>query len=279
MTQRKSMMIAVAILALGALWFLRASGPETVPIAALPQEAEPAVQAGTTTWSADRELRAHRVEASEAKGQEAKERQWLTPLLERAATEADGALEVTVSGRGQPHANAEVRLYLRGERDPNTSLTEWRLAGVAKTNKDGKARLFARAGGYEVTAHAEGFAPVTQDVVRPQGEKLTKVALSLAEGSTLEGRTVVRGSGEGVPFAQVTLSPSGASGGRRRMRMMTGHADAPPDERVVVLSDNTGHFKVQGLTPGMYSAEATATGQAKAEARRVPVPGTANLVL
>jgi len=175
-----------------------------------------------------------------------------TPELEQPASTAEGALEVRVSGRGQPRPGARVRLYWRGPPDPNTNVISWRLAGTGTTGSDGVARLPARPGTYLVVARGgDGLAPARRELVRPAGEPTTRVELSLAPGVTLQARTVSKKSGEAVPLVEVRLTASARPGAR---------PEAPPEEQVFATSDAQGQVKLDGLAPGPYRAEARSVG-------------------
>lgn len=196
-----------------------------------------------------------------------------TPPLSVPATAEDGLLVAEVTAGGKPVARAVVQLYWRGPRDPNTNATGWRAAGTAGTDERGVARLAARPGPYLVAARAEGFAPAHQEVVRPEGEKVTRVALALDPGAALTGRTVVKGRNEPVPLAELTLTPDLETRTRGR------RPDAPAEERVMGASDGTGAFRFSGLSPGTWMLEARAAGHAKAVVRPVSVPRQGELVV
>ncbi len=173
--------------------------------------------------------------------------------LERSAAQ-EGALELRVTASGLPVPGASVQLYARGPRDLSTGKVEWRIASAGSTGKDGALRLPAPSGSYLVAARAQGFAPARREVTRPLGERLTKVALELAEGSSLRGRTVSKGAkAEPVPLCQITLTYGGTSASLRA-------PVAPPEEEVRATSDERGQFQIDGLAPGHYHLEARAAG-------------------
>jgi hypothetical protein len=175
------------------------------------------------------------------------------PVTE-AATEADGLLEVRVTAEGRPVPRAQVRLYQRGGRSSDTGRVNWRLAGAGATGNDGRLLLPARAGAYLLVARAERFAPAWRDLVHPLDGNRTPVHLRLEEASVLSGRTVVQGTRRPLPETQLTLTPH-VSAWEQEAR-----ADAPAEERVVVTSDATGSFRVEGLAPGLYTVEGRAPG-------------------
>lgn len=194
-----------------------------------------------------------------------------SPTLDQAASAADGALEVSVVALGKPVAGAEVRLYWRGATDPNTQAVDWRRAGEAKTSADGRVRLLAKPGAYLVSARAPGRATARAQVVRPFGERLTRVQLTMEAGSTLSGTTVVKGTREPVPLAELELVQLTALNG--------GGDDAPVEEHVFTNSDPRGRFQTPPLAPGTYRVEARAPGIGHAVLPRVSVPRGAPLTL
>lgn len=276
MSRRACLAVAAVVIAAAAWLLLRGPGEARRPQAGPAQgEAPSGGGPAATTWSSGRAAR-RTGEAARAEEPRGAEAALLTPPVDRAMTEAEGLLEVEVRARGAPVEAAEVRLYWRGARDPNTGQTDWRLAGVGRTGPQGKARLPSRPGAYLVSARSGELAPARRTVARPQGEALTKVVLELGAGVALEGRTVAKGSGEAVPLASVTLTPASVPMGPLRLAP---RADAPPDERVLLTSDERGRFRAAGLAPGTWSVSAKAPGQARADARRVQVPGAAEVVL
>lgn len=196
-----------------------------------------------------------------------------TPLLAEPPTEADGVLEVEVLSAGKPVSGARVRLYWRGARDSRTDEISWRLASTSTTDGTGHARLPSRPGAYLVAVRAQGLAPQRRDVVRPYGEALTHVRLTLEAGQSLTGRTVVRGT-EPLPLVELVLTAQ-AQGLPSWQR----GAEAPAEERVYATSDARGTFRIDGLAPGSYQLEASAPGHAKLVRRGVPVPAPRPLVV
>ena len=175
-----------------------------------------------------------------------------TRPIEHPATAADGFIEVRALAGGKPLAGARVTLYERGE-EPGGS---FRLAGAGATGADGGLRLPARAGRYLVSARGGGLAPARQEVQRPAGEPVTRVVLELAAPSSLAGRVVAKQGKEAVPLAEIVLA-AGA---------------APPEEEARATADTSGRFRFDGLAPGRYRAEASASGYARAT-RQLEVPG------
>ena len=200
-----------------------------------------------------------------------------TSAVDQAATPADGFVELKVTARGAPVAGAGVRLYLRGRVDPNTALTDWRLAGAGSTSAAGVIQLAARTGAYLAVARAPGFAPGQRELRRSAGEPVTRAALELSPGAVLTGRTVTvaRGSREPVALAALVLTPQA----RRGPFGGTLAGDAPAEEQVRGQSDQRGAFRVEGLGPGEWQVEARAPGFGKATERGVRVPRAGELVL
>jgi hypothetical protein len=189
-----------------------------------------------------------------------------TPTLAQAPSEEDGVLEVEVLAGTQPVPGASVRLYWRGARDPNLDEVSWRLASQGATDEQGRARLASRPGGYLVAVRAQGYAPLTRDVVRPYGEARTHLRLTVEPGHALTGRTVVQGTQEPLPLVELVLTAHG-----RKLEPWQ-FPEAPAEERAYASSDTRGTFRVEGLAPGSYLLEARAPGHAGAVLRSVQVP-------
>ncbi|WP_375772443.1 carboxypeptidase regulatory-like domain-containing protein [Archangium gephyra] len=198
-----------------------------------------------------------------------------TPPLDHPATEADGVLWVEVFAKERPVPGASVRLYWRGPRDPNLGEVAWRLAGSGATDAQGRVRLPSRPGNYLVTARAPGQATQSHDVVRPHGEALTRLRLTLEAGHALDGRTVEKGTGEPLPLVELSLIAHG-----RKLRPWE-DVDAPREERVYAHSDARGAFRVEGLAAGIWllRAEAPGHGPALLNAVRVPSEGPLEVAL
>ena len=213
-----------------------------------------------------------------------------TPPLENPATAKDGFVEARATAHDKPIAFAEVRLYARLRVTPGVGEQPWRVAGVAKTGRDGLVRIPARPGAYLVAARADGFAPARKEFIRASGDPVTRVELDLSKGVSLAGRTVSKGGREPVSLAQVTVVDMPRTTGRgqpgRRGPFRVGPRAASPidevapvEERSTATSDQDGRFRVEGLEPGRYRVEAQATGTARAIAAPVVVPVGQDLVL
>jgi hypothetical protein len=198
-----------------------------------------------------------------------------TPPLANPATEADGVLLVEVFSKERPVSGASVRLYWRGPRDPNLGEATWRLAGSGSTDAQGRVRLPSRPGNYLVTARAPGQSTQSRDVVRPQGEALTRLRLVLEAGHSLSGRTVVKGTGEPLPLVELSLVPHG-----RKLKPWE-DVEAPVEERVFAHSDARGSFRLEGLAAGTWllRAEAPGHGPELLNEVRVPAEGPLEIAL
>ncbi len=126
------------------------------------------------------------------------------------------------------------------------------------------ARVAAAPGAYLISARAPGLAPALTELVRPAGEPLTRVDLTLAAPLALAGRTVARGNGEPVPATALVLSREPERGLPR--------GDLPAEERTFAASDGRGRFTIPGLAPGRYTLEAEAAGHARVRLTGVTLP-------
>jgi len=125
-----------------------------------------------------------------------------TPPLAHPATASDGFVEARASSQDKPVASAEVRLYARLRVTPGVGEQPWRVAGIARTDSKGVARIAARPGAYLVAVRAAGFAPARKEFVRASGEPVTRVDLVLGAGLALSGRTVAKGNHEPIALAE-----------------------------------------------------------------------------
>lgn len=175
------------------------------------------------------------------------------PVAE-AASEADGLLELHVMAGGRPVPRAQVRLYRREGRSPQTGRVDWRVAAGGATGNDGQLLMPARAGSYLLVARAEGLAPAWLSLMHPLGGPRTFALLRMEEPNTFWGTTVLQGAGRPLPGAELTFTPD------VNPWEQDVHADAPAEERVTVTSDSAGRFHVEGLAPGLYTVEGLAPG-------------------
>lgn len=192
-----------------------------------------------------------------------------TPGLEAPPPLAEGGLEVRVDFQRAPVAGAAVRLYLHRAIEPGTGRPGWRLVSTATADAAGLVRLPADPGAYLVSARAPGLAPALQEVIRPAGERVTRVDLSLSAPLALEGLTVERGSAEPVPATALVLS--------REPDRRAPRGDLPTEERAFTSSDGRGRFVLAGLAPGRYTLEAEAAGHARLRLAGVAVPRAGSL--
>jgi hypothetical protein len=245
---RKLIIAVVVLVGVGLvfLWRARDEAPEAALATSREQHAAQVARAGTRLQPVSSGDEGARGTASAGS----------TPALEQAPSEADGMLEVEVLAGTRPVPGATVRLYLRGARDPNLDEVSWRLASERSTDEQGLARLASKPGGYLVAVRAPGYAPLLRDVVRPYGEALTHLRLTVEPGHTLTGRTVARDSQEPLPLVELVLTAHG-----RKLEPWQPPA-APAEERTYASSDARGNFRVEGLAPGKYQLEARAPGHA-----------------
>lgn len=172
----------------------------------------------------------------------------------QAASEADGLLELHVMAGGRPVPRAQVRLYRREGRSPETGKVDWRIAAGGATGNDGQLLMPARGGSYLLVARAEGLAPAWLNLMHPLGGPRTSAILRMEEPDTFWGTAVVQGTGRPLPGAELTFIPD-VNPWEQDVR-----ADAPAEERVTVTSDSAGRFRVEGLTPGLYTVEGLVPG-------------------
>lgn len=190
-----------------------------------------------------------------------------------SASEADGLLALQVTAKGRPVPRAQLRLYRRGGRVPETGRVDWRVAGAGATGDDGRLLLPARTGAYLVVARAEGSAPAWRELVHPLDGNRTQVHLRLEEAVSLSGLTVAQSTGAPLPRAELTLTPHVSAWEQEEL------ADAPAEERVTVRSDAAGRFHVQGLAPGLYTVEGQAPGSSLMETWNLRVPAASEPVV
>lgn len=199
------------------------------------------------------------------------------PLMEAPRTlpvgesisEADGLLDVRVTAAGRPVSRAQVRLYLRSGRIPETGRVDWRMAAAGATGNDGRLQMPAREGAYLVVARAERLAPAWRELVHPLDGNRTSVHLRMEEAQSFSGRTVAQDTGKPLAGAELTFTPH-VSAWEQQAR-----ADAPAEERVTVMSDAAGFFEVKGLAPGLYTVEGHAPGIPFTEEWNIRMPSSA----
>ena len=191
-----------------------------------------------------------------------------TPRAETTTPVAEGALEPRVTAAGAPVAGAALRIYSYVQADAGTARPAWRLLATAVAGPDGSARVPASPGAYLVAARAPGFAAAQVKVVRPGGELVTRVEVSLDPAVTLAGRTIDR-SGQLVPLAALVMVRAAERGAP--------NAEPPPEERLYATSDARGAFRVEGLAPGRWQLTAEAAGHARTVVERLSLPRTSPL--
>ena len=111
------------------------------------------------------------------------------PAPEAGIVPVGSGLDVRVTARGAPVADAEVKLYRRMALDAATGRPAWQVTRTARTRADGRVRLEAGAGPWLVTSRAPGLAPGQVEVVRPTGIAFTNVDVELhVSGRALRAR-------------------------------------------------------------------------------------------
>ena len=193
------------------------------------------------------------------------------PAPDAARLTREGIIELRVSGLGVAQAGARVRLFRRGERDPNTGELLWGAAGAGATGADGMARLPAVPGHYLALVELAGYAAGRLEIRRPGGEKVTRAQLALEKGVVLSGQTVLRKTHEPVPLAHLICV--------QRATSTAPLSELPPEAGVVASSDARGQFVIAGLAPGTWRIEASAEGFGRAAPRELVLPRTAPLTL
>ncbi|RKG88488.1 hypothetical protein D7V88_14200 [Corallococcus terminator] len=239
---------------LALLWGLRSRGPEAAGERATVATQGPARAASTPG-------RSDRTDAGD------------TPPLAQAPSEAEGALDVEVLVGEQPIAGAHARLYWQGAREASSGTTAWRRVGEGVTDARGHVRIASGPGRYLVAVRAPAQAPLLREVVRPQGERLTSLRVSLLPGQSLTGHTVVKRTQEPLPLVELILTA------HTKTLEPWQRAEAPDEERVYVTSDARGAFRVDGLAPGTWRLEARAPGHARVVMERLLIPSEGPLTV
>jgi RNA polymerase sigma factor (sigma-70 family) len=194
-----------------------------------------------------------------------------SPAPDAGIASVESGLDVRVTARGAPVADADVKLYRRMALDAATGRPGWQVTRTARTGADGRVRLEAGVGPWLVTSRAPGLAPGQVEVIRPTGIAFTNVEVELHAPGALSGRVVARPSGEGVPLATLWLELESSFG--------TTPSNLPVEERFGATSSPRGDFTVGGLSHGRYRLVVEAPGHARTALRQVVVPRTLPLVV
>jgi RNA polymerase sigma factor (sigma-70 family) len=194
-----------------------------------------------------------------------------SPAPEASIASVESGLDVRVTARGAPVADAEVKLYRRMALDAATGRPAWQVTRTARTGADGRVRLEAGVGPWLVTSRAPGLAPGQVEVIRPTGIAFTNVDVELHAPTALSGRVIARPSGEAVPLATLWLERESSFG--------MAHSNLPVEELFGATSNPNGDFSVGGLSPGLYRIVVEAPGHARTALRQVVVPRTSPLVV
>ncbi|MEO7134723.1 MAG: carboxypeptidase-like regulatory domain-containing protein, partial [Vicinamibacterales bacterium] len=160
--------------------------------------------------------------------------------------------QVIAADNGTPIRRAQVRV----------ASLEARESRVAATDAQGRFEIKELpAGRYTMSASKGGFVALQYGQRRPSesgtpieladGQTLDKIAIALPRGSVLGGR-ITDEFGEPVANASVTAWRYGYAGGARRL------TPAGPNARDT--TDDQGHFRLFGLSPGDYYVSASLRG-------------------
>jgi hypothetical protein len=156
---------------------------------------------------------------------------------------------VVAADNGSPIRRAQVRLGGQGAQ-----------GRLATTDAQGRFEIRDLPGGrYTVSASKGGFVSVQYGQRRPsesgmpleigEGQTLEKVVIALPRGSVISGR-ITDEFGEPVANAVVTSLRYGYAGGARRLMPAGGQNSRD-------TTDDQGHFRLFGLSPGDYIVSAS----------------------
>jgi protocatechuate 3,4-dioxygenase beta subunit len=139
------------------------------------------------------------------------------------------------------------------------------LAATTKSDAEGRFRAdLKRVGPVYLRVMAKGLAARTFEKVQPG----TPLAVTLDLGQSIEGH--VRDAA-GQPLAQVRVAASPALA----IAVSGWEAD---QQSIAARTDDRGHFRIDGLGPGLYSLAATARGFGSARKANVRPGATVNLI-
>ena len=160
--------------------------------------------------------------------------------------------QIVAADNGTPIRRAQIRV----------ASPEAREGRVAATDAQGRFEIKELpAGRYTMTASKGGFVALQYGQRRPSesgtpielgdGQTMDKIVIALPRGSVLGGR-ITDEFGEPVANASVSAWRYGYAGGARRMM--------PGGQNARDTSDDQGHFRLFGLSPGDYYVSATLRG-------------------
>jgi hypothetical protein len=157
-----------------------------------------------------------------------------------AARAAEIAGRVIDAQTGDPIARAHVAIHLAPEGGPRADLTISSDASGAFS----VSNLPGSSG--QISGEKPGYVASTLPVVLSADPKAVPVVLRLTRQAVIAG-SVVDENGVGVPLAFVQVFRSAAVNGARQIQQVNG-----------TQTDETGEFRIFGLTPGSYYVGANA---------------------
>ncbi|MFT3917495.1 MAG: sigma-70 family RNA polymerase sigma factor [Anaeromyxobacteraceae bacterium] len=183
---------------------------------------------------------------------------------------SSGVLRVRVTSAEKPVAGARVRAWRELPVAPAADRPAWRLAAEVDTGEDGAVDVPAASGRWMVSARAARLAAKQVELVRPEGEPATPVALALEPAVGLTGKVIERPGGAVVPLATLVLV---------RALSWRSETDTPVEERAGTVADATGAFAFPDAGPGTYVLAAEAPGRARTAVRKLELPTSSPLVV
>lgn len=181
---------------------------------------------------------------------------------------ADAVIEVHVTVDGAPARDAQVSARRQGALSISWRPT-WSPPLLRRTDARGLAELSAREGVWVVTVSKDGFAATTVDLVKPAGERVTVMQVTLERGSVLRG-TATDSSGRAVAPAIIRVSPVGDRPSSRR-GSSAGVVETTVDAR--------GRFQFESLAAGRWRIEGEAEGAGKADLTLIDLPSSEEVQL
>jgi protocatechuate 3,4-dioxygenase beta subunit len=178
-----------------------------------------------------------------------REGSWRSGLVRLEAGEERGDIDIVLEPGGVELAGTVLDIGggpIEGAWVTARAGQMWRQRGASamgRSDADGRFQLWVAPGMASVSAEAEGYTSGRADAIAP-GQK---VEVRLTPESVLAGRVVEAGSGKPVPGASVSVGDTEMSFG------WTGGSHT--------LTDDSGRFRIDRLSPGRYKPEAEAPGR------------------